>query len=246
MISGILHITPNSEILAREVAFFLRERILAGLKQKGRFSISLSGGNTPRMLYRLLASEPFLSSIPWDQLDFFWGDERCVPPDHPDSDYLMAKEAFLDTVTRNWNPGIYRIEAELPPAEAALRYEATLRAYFANKPMGFDLLLLGMGEDGHTASLFPFTRALEETQRWVVDNYVPKLQGWRITLTAHFLNQARTTVILVSGHSKQKVFSAIQAPDASPLEFPVLSIQPENGELHWFVDEDVINGDAQS
>lgn len=241
MIKGILHLLPTSEILAQEAAKFIQQRITDTLQQKKRCSISLSGGNTPRKLYQVLASEPYLSSIPWNQIDFFWGDERCVPPDHPDSDYLMAKEMMLDAITARWQPGIYRIETEHSPAEAAARYEKTLREYFSDSSSGFDILLLGMGEDGHTASLFPFTQALHETKRWVVENYVPKLQTWRVTLTAHFLNRAVTTMVLVSGTNKRDVFMLIQTPGASPETFPILTIQPASGELHWFVDKDAFS-----
>lgn len=244
MIKGILHLVPTSETLAHETAKFIQQRIKNILQHKKRCSISLSGGNTPRKLYQVLASEPYLSDIPWSRVDFFWGDERCVAPDLPDSDYRMAKEAMLDIITSHWHPGIYRIEAEYPPTEAARRYEKTLREYFGDSSSAFDILLLGMGEDGHTASLFPFTQALKETERWVVENYVSKLQAWRITLTAHFLNLAATTMILVSGANKKEVFSLIQSPNASPEAFPILLIQPKNGELHWFVDEDAFSGNA--
>jgi 6-phosphogluconolactonase len=196
------------------------------------FSLVLSGGSTPRPLYEALARS---DAIDWSRVQIYWGDERSVPPDHPDSNYRMAKEALLDVVALA-PANIHRIPAELDPQEAAQRYEQTLRHQFSGMPR-FDLVLLGMGDDGHTASLFPETAALDETQRLVVANFVPKLDTWRISMSAPLLNRAARVAFLVAGEKKAVPLHQVLNGPRQTHHLPSQMIAPEHGELVWFVDQ---------
>jgi 6-phosphogluconolactonase len=212
--------------------------------QRGRFTIALSGGSTPKNLYTLIAANAS-ANLPWDRMFFFWGDERHVPPDDPDSNYRMAKESFLSKVAIP--PGnIFPIPAENPDASAAAEtYEQTLRTFFALAPgefPRFDLILLGMGPDGHTASLFPETAALQEKSRLVVANWVEKLNASRITLTLPVLNAARCVAFLVSGTDKAAVLHEVLEGSAPPEKYPSKLVQPDEGRLIWFVDRAAASG----
>ena len=212
----------------------------AAIAARGRFAIGLSGGSTPRPLYELLASPAFASRIDWPNVHVFWGDERCVPPDHPDSNYRMARETLLDHVPLPPD-NIHRMAGELDPAAAAADYESHLRAFFAGDGEAgprFDLLLLGMGDDAHTASLFPGTAALGETERWVAANYVEKLDAWRLTLTPPALNAAAEIMVLVSGASKADAFHAVLSGPTDPDKYPAQVLNPDNGRLRWLVDSE--------
>ncbi|MBC7814247.1 MAG: 6-phosphogluconolactonase, partial [Burkholderiales bacterium] len=180
----------------------------AAMSTRGHFSIALSGGATPKALYELLATDEFTRYIDWSFVRVFWGDERCVAPDHYDSNYRMAKDTLLEYV-RIPVGNIYRIRGEYDPQTAADEYEKSLRSYFlrGTRPLSerqprFDLVLLGIGEDGHTASLFPGTEALNEEVRWVSANYVEQLDTWRVTLTPSALNAAANVLFLVTGAKK--------------------------------------------
>jgi 6-phosphogluconolactonase len=199
---------------------------------RGRFLAALSGGSTPRATYELLASEAFAARVDWPRLHVFWGDERCVPPDHAESNYRMAREALLDKVPIPAG-NVHRIRGELPPDRAAAAYQAQLEAVLGEDGR-FDLILLGMGADGHTASLFPGAAALEERVRWVVGNYVEKLDAWRVTLTLPLINRARHVLFLVSGAAKADALARVRA--GHPL--PAALVQPGHGELVWLVDRD--------
>jgi 6-phosphogluconolactonase len=210
----------------------------SAIAQCGRFTIALSGGSTPRNLYTLIAANAS-ASLPWDQMFFFWGDERHVPPDDPDSNYRMAKEALLSRVSIP-SANIFRIPSENPDAAAAAEsYERTLRKFFAVAPgefPRFDLILLGMGPDGHAASLFPETSALQEKSRLVVANWVEKLKTSRITITLPVLNAARCVAFLVSGTDKAAVLHEVLEGNAPPEKYPSKLVQPSEGKLIWFVD----------
>jgi 6-phosphogluconolactonase len=207
----------------------------------GRFAVALSGGNTPARLYQRLGREPAVRNrLPWDRIHFFWGDERHVPPDHPQSNYRMACDtlfAFAPVPAQN----IHRISAEEPDAVlAAEKYERELRSFFDLGPgqlPRFDCILLGMGSDGHTASLFPGTDALHVTKRLVVANWVEKLQTQRITLTASVLNKAALTIFLVSGREKAEILQEILEGDYHPDLLPAQLIRPQEGRLLWLVDQ---------
>lgn len=203
----------------------------------GRFAVALSGGNTPRALYARLADEEFRSQIAWDRVHFFWGDERSVPADHPDSNYRMAYETLLSRVPVP-QTNIHRIETERGPEKAAGEYEALLRDFFSSPPgtfPRFDLVLLGIGEDGHTASLFPGSAALEERERLVTAAYVEKLKTHRITFTLPLLNSAAAVAFLVSGKSKAAVVKEILRDGAN---LPAARVAPVNGKLSWFLDKE--------
>jgi 6-phosphogluconolactonase len=212
--------------------------------QRGRFTIALSGGSTPKNLYTLIAANAS-ANLPWDRMFFFWGDERHVPPDDPDSNYRMAKESFLSKVAIP--PGnIFPVPAENPDASAAAEtYEQTLRTFFALAPgefPRFDLILLGMGPDGHTASLFPETAALQEKSRLVVANWVEKLQTSRITFTLPVLNAARCVAFLVSGTDKAAVLHEVLEGNAPAEKYPSKLVRPSDGRLIWFVDRAAASG----
>jgi len=206
--------------------------------QRGRFTIALSGGSTPRNLYTLIAANAG-SSLPWDQMFFFWGDERHVPPGDPESNYRMARETLLSKVPVP-SANIFPIPTENPDAAAAAdAYEQTLRKFFAvatGEFPRFDLILLGMGPDGHTASLFPETEALQEKSRLVVANVVEKLKTTRITLTLPVLNAARCVAFLVSGTDKAAVLHEVLEGNAPGEKYPSKLVRPGDGKLIWFVD----------
>lgn len=210
----------------------------AAVNARGRFTIALSGGSTPKNLYNLLATNA-RNSLPWDRMFFFWGDERHVPPTDPDSNYRMANEVMLSKVpvpTAN----VFRVPAENPDAaQAAEEYEKTLRKAFqlsATDVPQFDLILLGMGPDGHTASLFPGTAALQEKSRLVVANWVEKLKTNRLSFTLPVLNAARVVAFLVSGTDKASVLKTVLEENAPGEQYPAKLVNPSAGKLIWFLD----------
>ncbi len=206
--------------------------------QRGRFSIALAGGSTPKSLYNLLATNA-RTSLPWDRMFFFWGDERHVPPTDPDSNYRMADESMLSKIPVA--PGnVFRIKTENPDAAGiAEDYEQTLRKFFAldsGQFPRFDLILLGMGPDGHTASLFPGTAALQEKSRLVVANWVEKMKASRISLTLPVLNAAAEVAFLVSGTDKAPALQGVLESDAPGEQYPAKLVQPSKGKLIWLID----------
>jgi 6-phosphogluconolactonase len=208
------------------------------IAQRGRFTLALSGGSTPKSLYALIAANA-ANSLPWDKVFFFWGDERHAGPHDPDSNYRMVEESILSKIPVP--PGnIFRVQAENPDALAvADDYEKTLRQFFdvaAGKFPRFDLILLGLGPDGHTASLFPETAALAEKSRLVVANWVEKLKTHRITLTVPVLNEAAEVNFLVSGTDKAPALREVLEGKAPAEKYPSKLVQPSHGKLIWFVD----------
>ena len=230
-----IKVLPDANAVAREAAERIVELSEAAIETGGRFSIALSGGSTPKALYQLLASAQYPPQIDWPNVDVFFGDERCVPPDHADSNYRMAREAMLSKVPI---PGdnVYRMRGEAPdPNEAAKEYGEMLKEKFGNDG-GLDLILLGMGPDGHTASLFPNTKALGETKHRVMANHVPKLNAWRLTMTAPFINRAHEVMFLVTGQEKAAVLSEVLEGPRDPERLPSQLIQPQRGKLTWLLD----------
>ena len=206
------------------------------VSQRSHFTVALSGGSTPKRLYELLANadEEYFSQIPWDQVQFFWTDERHVGPDHPDSNYRMANEAMLSKVPIE-SAQVHRMLGELTdPNEAAHRYDSLLTKTFDSELPRFDLVLLGLGNDGHTASLFPGTTALLEQHQLVTAPWVEKLNSHRLTMTLPLLNNAAAIVFLVSGADKSDILS--QVLDGPPGKFPAQLIDPVDGRLTWLVD----------
>ncbi|MGC2696829.1 MAG: 6-phosphogluconolactonase [Candidatus Angelobacter sp.] len=231
-------IVPDNAALKRAAAQEFQRLAETAISERGRFSVALSGGNTPRGVYSLLAEE-YQNTLPWDKIHMFFGDERNVPPDHPDSNYRMANEALLSRVpipAKNVN----RIRTELGPEAAAEEYQTRLREFFHltdNDWPRFDLVLLGLGDDGHTASLFPGTQALNDVSHAVIANWVEKLQSFRITFTFPVLNHAAEVLFLVSGAGKAPILKdVIQPPGA--MKFPSQRVHPEKGRLLWLADQD--------
>lgn len=226
-----VQILLNANDLARRAAELI---VRAAQQTDARFSVALSGGSTPERLYALLAVPEFASQIVWSRVHIFWGDERCVPPDHPDSNYRMARETLLGRVPIP-PENVHRIVGELDPPQAAALYEQHLQTFLGDKPR-FDLILLGMGNDGHTASLFPHTPALHEQTRWVVANHAPAQPSWRVTLTPLAINAAAQVVFLVAGSEKAETLRRVLNGPYIPDELPAQLVQPSNGELTWMVD----------
>jgi 6-phosphogluconolactonase len=230
------HCSEIASYAANEVAGIANE----AASTRGAFTIALAGGSTPKMLYALLAEHPTLrTSLPWDKMEVFFGDERHVGPGHPDSNFQMATDAMLSKVPLN-SEQIHRIKGEYPDtAQAAAEYELEIRRIFKLQPGAFprfDVLLLGMGNEGHTLSLFPGTRALHETQRVVTRNWVGKLYTERITLTAPAANAAANVLFMVTGSDKAPALKAVLEGPQEPEQLPAQMILPENGKLSWLVD----------
>ena len=212
--------------------------------ERGRFTIALSGGSTPKSLYNLLATNA-RTTLPWDRMHFFWSDERHVGPTDPESNYHMADESMLSKVPVP--PGnVYRVPAENPDAAAAAAaYEAIIRKVFQLQPgqfPKFDLILLGMGPDGHTASLFPGTAGLQEKSRLVIANWVEKLKTHRLTFTLPVINAARCVAFLVSGTDKASVLHAVLEESVPGEQYPAKLVQPTDGKLIWFLDRGAASG----
>jgi 6-phosphogluconolactonase len=234
--STSVFIHETAEDVAKAVAQIFCDSSSSAIMSRNRFSVALAGGSTPRQIYRLLATPPFVDLVDWNRVTFFFGDERTVPPDNSDSNYKMAREALFDHL-RLTGDQICRIHGEAPPDEAALTYESELKDFFSGCDWPtFDLVLLGMGEDGHTASLFPGSPALEERKRWVVANNVSKLNTVRITLTLPALIHARRIVFIVTGSNKTAALKAALNPASGPDKLPSAEVQPADGVLEWHVD----------
>jgi 6-phosphogluconolactonase len=224
-------VLPDRDALAREAADRFVALARSAIAAHGRFTVALSGGSTPQLLYERLVTQP----IEWQHVHVFWGDERCVPPDHPDSNYGMAQRDLLshiDIPAQN----VHRLQGELDPVQAAQRYEAELRAVFGSSPR-FDLILLGLGTDAHTASLFPGTPALHEQQRWVVAHYVDKLQANRLTLTPPIINAAANVIFLIAGSDKAAALRSVWHGPHDPDRFPAQIVMPTTGRVIWLVDQ---------
>lgn len=235
-----LFVVADQTALAKEAAERWARIAQEAIARAGRFTIALSGGSTPKLLYSLLAGEPHSTRLPWRKTHVFWGDERAVPPGDPDSNFGMAKATLLDRVPIPADR-VHRIQAERSDLNVAAReYEAEIASVFAVPPTGdpppFDLILLGLGPDGHTASLFPHTKALRETGRWVVRNHVPTLKTDRVTLTAPILNRGATVLFLVTGADKASALQAVLEGPSDPERLPAQLIRPTSGRLTWLVD----------
>ena len=228
-----VHVYESTEELAEAAASEFAARAAGAIQERERFSVVLAGGSTPRATYEILARD-YAGRIDWGKVHVFFGDERTVPPDDEDSNYRMACEALLGHVPV---AGVHRMQGELPPDEAAKAYEEELRDFFGPEELPqFDLILLGIGGDGHTASLFPETSALEVHDRWVVANPVLKLETTRITLTVPAINAARAVYFLVAGEGKAEALGQILGGDADPRAYPASLIQPQGGP-EWMLDQ---------
>lgn len=235
------HVAADASALAASAAEHFVQVASQAVAQRGRARIAISGGSTPRATFQLLAdpSRPFVARMPWGKLDLYWVDERCVPPDHPDSNYRMTREALLDHVLLP--PGqVHRIEGELDPEAAAARYESLLRDSFrlegAESPR-FDLIALGMGPDGHTASLFPHTEAINEMGRLVTANHVVNKDAWRVTLTWPVINHASSVFFLIAGADKARILRDVLTGPRDPERLPSQLIWPSGGILTLILDQ---------
>jgi 6-phosphogluconolactonase len=231
----VIRVLPDPAALADAAARYVVEQARAAIDARGVFTIALSGGSTPRELHLRLSSPPLKDQVDWAHVHVFFGDERCVPPDDAQSNYRMADETLLSRVPIRPDH-VHRMQGELPPEEAASQYEADLKAFFGNDPPRLDLILLGMGDNGHTASLFPGLRAVHEQQRWVVAEYVGEVSMWRISLTPVVLNLAREAMFLVAGAAKASMLQQVLEGTFAPDERPAQIVRPTPGEVIWLVD----------
>jgi 6-phosphogluconolactonase len=237
----IYHVEPTPAALASRAAQYFVEMAEEAVVARGRVRIAISGGSTPKAAFQLMGdpNQPWRGRMPWDQLDLFWVDERCVPPDGQESNFRMTREALLDRAPLRPEQ-IHRMEGELDPEEAAARYESELRNCFrlegAEVPH-FDLVQLGMGPDGHTASLFPHTDGLNEMMRLVTSNHVPKLDAWRITLTWPVINHARSVFFLIGGADKAGVLNEVLTGPRDTERLPSQLIWPASGILTLILDK---------
>jgi len=229
-----LHVLPTTEEAAQAMAQFVAALAAECSASRSRFTIALSGGSTPRRLYEVLASPPYSKETAWDQWQVFWSDERCVPPGHQDSNYRMARAELLGHVPIP-DANVHRMRGEDDPHEAAQAYEAVVRAVFQSPAPSFDLILLGIGDDGHTASLFPGTPALGERDRLVVDNWAPDLQVHRITFTLPLINSAKVVAFLDTGETKAEVLRQVLEPAQGEDIPPAGLVRPSPGVVHWFL-----------
>jgi len=230
----------STDGLAQQGAAEFTRLAQLSLRDKGRFDVALSGGSTPRALYSLLATAEFSRQISWARVHLFWGDERCVARDHPESNYRMVRESLLAKIQIP-PANVHRMAGEEEPRTAAAEYEQELKDSFQLAPGAFprfDLILLGLGDDGHTASLFPGSDALKETQRLVAANYVAKFNAHRLTLTFPVLNHGADVIFLVAGANKAPVVKEILKDDRQPAPFPAAQVQPLDGRLVWLLTED--------
>ena len=235
-----IEILPDPDALALRAADLFALAAQEAAAARGRFAVALSGGETPRALFKLLARQQFAQKIPWRRVQLYWGDERCVPPEDAASNYGAARDTFIKHVPIP-EGNVHRMRGEDEPAAAALAYEKELRALAAEeRPKSdipvFDLVLLGLGGDGHTASLFPHTSALDVEERWCVPNEAPDGSA-RLTVTYPVLNAARRVWFLVSGAKKAgmvaEVLEGLRVPDAVPAQ----GVSPTPGTLTWLLDE---------
>lgn len=227
----------STEMLVNAVTSSIVEILNKAIASRGVSSIALSGGTTPKSVYELLATDEFSSQIRWPFVQMFWGDERCVPPHSSESNYKMVSEALLEKIPiPKYN--IHRMKGERPPDEGARVYEKELREFLPvhhGYPQ-FDLMLLGLGEDGHTASLFSGTPAVEERTRWVTNVYADHLQSHRLTLTLPVINNSRTVMFIVSGGKKSSILK--QVLEVNEVRYPAQRVRPDQGTLLWMCDRE--------
>jgi 6-phosphogluconolactonase len=237
--TGEINTFESSRSLAQGAAERVIKTLSNAVATTGLASIVLSGGRTPREVYELLGSEANKERVPWSLVHVFWGDERCVAPTMPESNYRSAREALLESIDIP-EGNIHRIHGESPPQEAARQYEQEIRTSLGLRHDSwphFSLVLLGLGTDGHTASLFPGTLALQDRKRIVTEVYVESLKSSRITLTLPALNSAQEILFLVSGKMKASIFRSIRTSDTP--QYPAQLIQPATGRVSWLIDRDV-------
>jgi len=238
-----VEVLPNPGALVTVAAERFVALAAAAIRADGRFHVALSGGTTPKSLYEMLATDRYAARVDWSRVHLFWGDERCVPPTDPMSNYRMVRETLIDHVTLP-DANVHRIRGEDDPAAAAAAYERELRNAFRT-PAGpprhgarFDLVLLGLGADGHTASLFPGLTAVSEQERWVTAAYVAAVSMWRVTCTPVVFNTAAAVVFLVAGPDKAAMLREVLEGPYQPALLPAQAIAPGDGSVSWLLDAD--------
>ena len=230
-----LQVFQTTETLTIAAASLIVEIAHKSVDATGRFSIALSGGNTPQQLYELLALSPYNQQMPWTETYFFWGDERCVPLEDKRNNAQMAQLALFNKVEIPPS-NIYRIPANLPPDRAALTYEKLIKNFFDEEAPHFDLILLGLGDNGHTASLFPGTTVLNEKSQGIRKVFVEEQNEFRITMTAPLINMAYHILFLVTGENKAAILNTIFKSPYLPSQYPAQLVKPQSGKLYWFAD----------
>ncbi len=235
-----LHIFPSENEVLGALADFFVATAAAAVAARGRFAVALSGGSSPKKLYELLATPAYRARVAWERGCFFFGDERNVPHTSPDSNYLMAKTALFDPL--GIRPAqVFAVDTALAPAEAAAQYGVAVEEFFGEHEANFDLVLLGLGDNAHTASLFPHTPVLHDPTVGVKEVWLPEQQVFRITFTAPLLNQARATAFLVYGAGKAAAVQQILELPRDVDRYPAQLIAPAAGNVHWFLDEAAAN-----
>jgi len=232
----VINVFKSPEILLSALADFIVAKAREYINRDGRFNFVLSGGSSPKKLYELLASVAFRDAIEWQKVYFFFGDERYVPLDHPDSNFRMVQHTLF-TPLGILEKQIFAVNTTLSPTEAALDYEQRIRQHFSGDTCRFDLILLGLGDNSHTASLFPHTTVLYEKKALIKEVFVEEVGMYRITFTAPLINAARNIVFLVYGASKAEAVEHILNDGLDLEKYPAQLIKPEKGDLHWFVDD---------
>jgi len=230
-----VQVCPNADAVAQALAELFTESAADAIETRGSFHVCLAGGSTPRTAYSLLATQAE-RVVAWEKVQVYFGDERCVPPEHADSNYRMANEALLSRVGLR-SEHVHRMRSELGAVAAATEYERILRRQLAPQDGRFDLALLGMGNDAHTASLFPHTEALHVRDRWCVGHFVPRLGVERVTLTYPIINSARRVLFVVTGAGKAEPLRAVFSEPLDVSERPAQGIKPTDGELIWLLDQ---------
>lgn len=232
----MIQIFNDTATLSQTAAELFVKTAQEAVAQNGRFTVALTGGSSPIQLHKLLTQSPYSEQVPWAQTYIFWGDERWVPLTDDKSNYKMAKDTLLDHVPVPADQ-IYPMYGEGEPEEYAIQYEKILQNHFNQEIPAFDLILLGMGDDGHTASLFPGTAVLNENSRWVQAYYLKPQNMYRITLTAPLINQAKKIVFLTFGQNKANALYEVLKGARNTEQYPSQLINPKNGEVIWLVDE---------
>lgn len=234
---AIISIWKDPEALSVAAAYLFLAECSRCVAEKGSFVAALSGGSTPKRLYQLLATPEFSSNIPWEKVYLFWSDERFVPYSDPESNYRMAKENLLDHIPI---PGknIFTVPIDGDAKKSAKKYEATLAGFFKDKKIVFDWLLLGVGDDGHTASLFPGTAILKEKKRFVREVWAEKKQAWRISFTLPLINNAAAIIFLISGKEKAAIVARLSGGSAIKPLLPSQLVKPRKGILYWMLDKE--------
>lgn len=233
----MVKIYDDAAAVSKATADYLVKTATDYVNKNGMFTVALSGGSTPKMLYELLASGKYRNRLPWEKMYIFWGDERFVPKDDDDNNAKMAFETFLNHVPVP-EKNIFPIPIAFTPRESASEYEKLLHNFFHNADPSFDLILLGLGENGHTASLFPDTSVIDKKNLWVSEVYVEDQKMYRITLTAPVINKSKNILFIVVGSNKAEIVSNVLQGVYQPRVWPAQLIKPVNGNLLWMLDED--------